>query len=162
MKVYLAGLQEAYTINYDVSKVKYALWSFPYSACRKDNHLIQPRENLIMDSGAFTFLNSQGTKGVNLDDYVVQYAEYLKTHSITQYVEMDVDSVTGYEKVKEYRRYLEKETNLPCILRAVRNIDIIRGRGGRATIHFHRFCGTNAAKNAIWNDNSASISQNVV
>lgn len=115
MKVYLAGLQEAYTINYDVSKVKYALWSFPYSARRKDNHLIQPRENLIMDSGAFTFLNSQGTKGVNLDDYVVQYAEYLKTHSITQYIEMDVDSVTGYEKVKEYRRYLEKETNLPCI-----------------------------------------------
>lgn len=61
----------------------------------------------MLDSGIFTFINSK-TK-VDIDNYVHEYAEYIKKHQIKSYVELDMDQILG---VKETRRLRDRLENL--------------------------------------------------
>lgn len=93
----------------------YVLESFAYI---KPNDVIVPLipffKGFLLDSGAFTFMAQ--TKGpVDFDEYLRRYIAFIKKHDIQHFFELDVDSVVGYEKVKEYRRILERETGRRCI-----------------------------------------------
>lgn len=79
--------------------------------------LLRQQTNIfLIDSGAFTFMNSpQRAKKVSLDAFVEQYAKFLRDYAIEYFFEMDVDSVTGYEKVLEYREFIEKVTKRKSI-----------------------------------------------
>lgn len=110
MKVFLAG-QSNY-VDLDWSSCKYCLESFYYFKPEQVKDL-ERWDMFLLDSGAFTFMNS-GSKG-DFDEYLNRYIEFIKKHDIEYFFELDVDSVVGYEKVKQMRKRLENETGKKCI-----------------------------------------------
>lgn len=66
-------------------------------------------ENFMLDSGAFTFLTSHKGK-VDWNDYIKRYAEFINKNDVKLFFELDIDSIVGYDKVLEMRKYLEVET----------------------------------------------------
>jgi hypothetical protein len=72
-------------------------WAIPYM------------KNFMLDSGAFTFMTSHKGK-VDWNDYLRRYAEFINKNNVKLFFELDVDSVTGYKKVLEMRKFLERET----------------------------------------------------
>lgn len=70
--------------------------------------------DFMLDSGAFTFMQGKGGK-IEWDDYIERYADFINRNKIEKFFELDIDSVVGYEKVKEYRKKLESLTSKQCI-----------------------------------------------
>ena len=68
----------------------------------------------LLDSGAFTFMNSQKGK-IDFDEYLTRYINFINKYDIKYFFELDVDSIVGYEKVKQLRKRLENETGKKCI-----------------------------------------------
>jgi hypothetical protein len=65
-------------------------------------------DNFILDSGAFSLFN--GIKKLSYNDlklYIDKYCDYINKYEIKQFVEMDIDSVIGYEEVKKINKYIE-------------------------------------------------------
>lgn len=113
MRVYLACPFEAGVGS--LCEDVYVLESFYYL---KPEHIpfIPKCKDVLIDSGAFTFISSQSKgKEVNFDDYVERYTSFLKQNKIKHYFELDVDKVKGLGYVEEVRRYLEKSTGTPSI-----------------------------------------------
>lgn len=72
-------------------------WAIPYL------------KNFMLDSGAFTFMTSHKGK-VDWNDYLRRYAEFINKNNVKLFYELDIDSIVGYEKVLEMRKWLELET----------------------------------------------------
>ena len=104
MKIYLACVSSIQIE--DLMEGADILAAYPYI---KGNpqliSLIPKMRNFILDSGVFTMINTG--KKFNLDAYVEEYAHFIKTHNIKQYVELDVDQIIGVEKTRALRRRLE-------------------------------------------------------
>lgn len=66
--------------------------------------------DFILDSGAFTFCGTGGFKADKFNDYLERYADFINQNHVDKFFELDVDSITGYEKVLEYRKRLERLT----------------------------------------------------
>lgn len=79
--------------------------------------LIPYFKGFMLDSGAFTFMQQQKQKSVavDFDAYLDKYIAFINTYHIDQFFELDIDNLVGYEKVKQYRRILEKRTGKQCI-----------------------------------------------
>ena len=120
MKVYLAGGLTTGNIHVDkIEKVLqelkndglkiYILESFfgMASRCRAKN-LSCYADSFMLDSGAFSFLSSG--KNIDCERYVARYIEYIKANNISLFFELDIDKIVGYDRVKEIRRRLERET----------------------------------------------------
>lgn len=71
--------------------------------------LIPKLSKFLLDSGAFTFMSSHKGK-VDWNNYLRRYADFINTYDIKLFFELDIDSIVGYEKVLEMRRWLELET----------------------------------------------------
>ena len=85
-------------------------WQIPY---------IKKTKLFLLDSGAFTFI-SANTKGKtiqykDIESYLEKYIKFINDNDIKYFFELDIDTIIGYEKVKELRRKLEKETHKKCI-----------------------------------------------
>jgi hypothetical protein len=91
----------------------YTLESFFY-ADKDTERLIPYFGDFLLDSGAFTFMMGKGGSP-KWDEYVEKYADFIVRNDVKKYFELDIDSVVGYERVREIRRRLEKLTNRPCI-----------------------------------------------
>ena len=65
-------------------------------------------ESFMLDSGAFTFFSSG--KHVDWDEYLEQYAEFIKRNRVGLFFELDIDSLVGYDRVKKFRCGLERMT----------------------------------------------------
>ena len=66
-------------------------------------------KNFMLDSGAFTFMTSH--KGeVDWNKYLQEYADFINKNDVKLFYELDIDSIVGYEKVKEMRKWLEAAT----------------------------------------------------
>ena len=61
--------------------------------------------NFLLDSGIFTFINSG--KYVNMDEYIRNYAAFIRDYKIKDYVELDVDQIEGVEQTRRIRDKLE-------------------------------------------------------
>lgn len=70
-------------------------------------------EHFMLDSGAFTFLNSK--RNVDIDDYVEGYIKFIKEYDVQHFFELDIDSIVGYEEVKKIRQKIERRTKKRCI-----------------------------------------------
>lgn len=70
--------------------------------------------DFLLDSGAFSFMTGNG-KFPDWDEYIERYADFINRNKIEKFFELDIDSVVGYEKVKEFRKRLEKLTYRQCI-----------------------------------------------
>ena len=66
-------------------------------------------KNFMLDSGAFTFMTSHKGK-VDWNDYLRRYADFINKNNVKLFYELDIDSIVGYEKVLEMRKWLELET----------------------------------------------------
>lgn len=64
--------------------------------------------SFMLDSGAFTFFSSG--KQVDWNEYVGRYCEFVRRNNVGLFFELDIDAIIGYEKVKDIRRRIERET----------------------------------------------------
>ena len=112
MKVFLAGTSTRSFIS-NIADSKYLLESF-YTIKEWQIPFIKNCKMFLLDSGAFTFMNSQ--KGnVDFNEYLTRYINFINKYDIKYFFELDVDSIVGYEKVKQLRKRLENETGKKCI-----------------------------------------------
>ena len=69
----------------------------------------------MLDSGAFTYINGRDGRDVDWMGYARRYAEYVRDHDIENYLELDVDSIIGYDNVRRLRQEIESITHRPSI-----------------------------------------------
>lgn len=113
MKVCLAGTSCLKNNLNQYKKIPFMLESF-YSIKEWQVPFIKNCDLFLLDSGAFTFMNS--FKGnVNWQEYIDKYADFIIKNNITYFFELDIDVLVGYDKVKEYTKYLEKKVGKKCI-----------------------------------------------
>lgn len=91
----------------------FILESFFY-ADEDTERLIPYFGDFLLDSGAFTFMQGKGGKP-DFDGYVARYADFINRNHVDKYFELDIDSVVGYEKVKQIRAKLERLTGKQSI-----------------------------------------------
>lgn len=85
-----------------------------YYADADTERLIPYYGDFLLDSGAFTFVQGKGGSP-DWDEYVERYADFVVRNNVQKYFELDIDSVVGYDRVKEIRRKLERLTGRPSI-----------------------------------------------
>ncbi len=125
MKLYLSGLETfSYLKDFEIETPLFILGSFYYLKKSKLDFLNKYIEfknkcnDFILDSGAFSLLNSSKNLNEflkNLDNYIQEYIDFINKYNIKHFIELDIDSLVGYEKVKEIRKRIEKATNKKCI-----------------------------------------------
>ncbi|MCW6663940.1 hypothetical protein NHG23_08595 [Aerococcaceae bacterium NML190073] len=99
----------------EILKSKYLLISYYYYK-GKDLGLLKGNKDLICDSGAFTFMFSKKVPSKTaLLQYAKEYAQFVIDNDIQYYVELDVDSIFGYEFALQLREILENKVGRPCI-----------------------------------------------
>ena len=119
MKIYTAGIAPSGgdKAEYYQRAIKqyrpFILESF-YYADETTEKLLPYFGDFLLDSGAFTFMQSSKTHVV-WEDYIERYADFINRNNVKKFFELDIDSVVGYDKVLEYRTRLEKLTNKQCI-----------------------------------------------
>lgn len=116
MKIYFAGAENHFEIIQKINEIKKMniLCSFIYTSEKMTDYFSQFNDVLI-DSGAFTFMNQSKNSNVDFFDYANKYADFIKKKKIKRYFELDIDSIVGYEKVKEIRKLLEDKTGVKPI-----------------------------------------------
>lgn len=119
MKVCLASLDTGLLIpTCDVSICKYVLQSF-YTATPTQMMLGKKADFFLLDSGAFTFMQSQkkgdGRKNIDFETYADQYIEFINKWDVDYYFELDIDDVVGIEEVERLRKKIEDGVGKPSI-----------------------------------------------
>lgn len=66
-----------------------------------------PRFNSFMLD---TFSLFSGKERIKVDEYINRYIKYINANDIKLFFELDIDKIIGYDRVKEIRRRLERET----------------------------------------------------
>lgn len=93
-----------------VSRVN-LLESFYYLSDWQISH-ITDFKRFMLDSGAFTLAISR--KGAltdsELEDYVRRYIDFVATHEVTEFFEVDIDHVKGTDWVRRTTERIERET----------------------------------------------------
>lgn len=76
----------------------------------------KPFKGLIVDSGAFTFMNgtASGTH-IDWDRYAEEYADFVKQYHAKNYIELDLDAIIGLNEVERLRKKLAKIVGYPPI-----------------------------------------------
>lgn len=91
----------------------YILESFFY-VNKETEKLLPLFGDFMLDSGAFTFMQNNQNH-LNWEEYIERYADFINTNRVDKFFELDIDSVVGYDNVKEYRKKLERLTNKQSI-----------------------------------------------
>lgn len=114
MKLCLAATSGVYESSRPIVKdIPYLLESFYYFHDFQ-KPLIKSAELFLLDSGAFTFMNS--VKGqVNWNKYIDDYIAFINENGIKYFFELDIDVIVGYEEVKRIRAKIECETGKKSI-----------------------------------------------
>ena len=72
--------------------------------------------DFMLDSGGFSFIaNNKTGAGINWKEYIRHYANFINRWNIKKFIELDIDNLVGYERVKDYRKMLEDLTGKPAI-----------------------------------------------
>lgn len=111
--IYLAGISTAKELFYENQTIKYVLISF-LEVKQLDLSKLN-KHYLLLDSGAFTYLNSKKNAIINWDNYINEYANYINKNNINLFFELDIDPIVGLKEVERLRLKLEKLTNKQCI-----------------------------------------------
>ena len=112
MKLFIAGTNSNSKLVLD-NPPKYVLESFYYIK-EWQLQLIKKCDMFLLDSGAFTFMNST-KKQVDWKSYIDKYIKFIDENDIKYFFELDIDVVVGYENVKKIREYIEEKTGKQCI-----------------------------------------------
>lgn len=121
MRVYLAstfiGMDKASRKEFiSQGKPKYILETFfnGEKMC-KEALSNTTRENFILDSGAFSYMSGAECTESFIEEYAERYIDFIKQNKITQYMEMDVDTIFGLPFVERIRKKMEQETGMQSI-----------------------------------------------
>lgn len=100
-----------------VGKPKYLLNTFfeGEEACERVLHIAGSPSNFLLDSGAFSFMSGAECSERQIEEYAERYAEFIKKHHITQYFELDVDTIFGLPFTEKIRNKLERQTGIQSI-----------------------------------------------
>ena len=125
MKIYLAGVYQSLApfLRKEINNENFTPRLFnSFSPTDKVNVLesfyyangltsfYMPYVNYLLDSGAFTFMSGKSADNINWKHYITQYADFINSHNIDLFFELDIDSVVGYDKVLDLRKLLEDKT----------------------------------------------------
>ena len=112
MKIFIAGTSVSEEVLKE-HKIDYILESF-YAIKEWQIPYIKGCKMFLLDSGAFTFMNTHKGK-IDFNQYLKDYINFINKYDIKYFFELDIDSIVGHEKVKEMRATLEKGTGKKCI-----------------------------------------------
>lgn len=118
MKVFLAMGSSGYVksmypqMQEGLLKSSYLLQSF-YYITKPQLPVIQKVKEFLLDSGAFTYMNSGGRHDIN--SYIDRYIEFINKYDIQQFFELDTDAIHGLKNVERFRKKIEDETHKKCI-----------------------------------------------
>jgi hypothetical protein len=122
MKVYLAGTapwRESGIYDNSISSLRpYVLESFFSLKGSNEPWVMRMRplfKSFLLDSGAFTFMSNVKGRMPNFDNYVEEYAAFIKAYNVDLFFELDIDSVVGLPEVERLRIKLESLTGKQCI-----------------------------------------------
>lgn len=79
------------------------------------SELIPSLGDYFLDSGVFTFLKQNTSGNVDWNKYIEKYAQFINTHNIKKYFELDIDHLVGWNTVKKMTAFLKKETGVTPI-----------------------------------------------
>lgn len=111
MKLYLAGDHTVKNgVLADWSNIN-ILESYVYAKKNQNIYRLIGCEGVsfLLDSGAFTFMQNQKA-GLNWDNYIAEYCEFVNAHKVKHFFELDIDSVVGLKKVESLRAKIEQLT----------------------------------------------------
>lgn len=118
MIIYLAGVANTRGLLDEYLKKKKVdipiLGSFHY-VNGYHKKIIPYLEHFLLDSGAFTFMNSRHKSKVDWNNYLQKYIDFINEYDIKYFFELDIDVVVGYDRVREMRKILETKTGKRCI-----------------------------------------------
>ena len=78
--------------------------------------LLNRFKGFLLDSGAFTFLNTEKTvSNVDFENYADRYADFIKENRIKRYFELDIDSIVGLKETERLRKRIENRCGVQCI-----------------------------------------------
>lgn len=114
MRVFLACTN---SVNDDIrKKSKYCLESF-FGGEKVCLNVLRNcgKDNFLLDSGAFSYMNGQKCVKEDLLKYLDKYIDFINKYDIKYFFELDVDVIFGIDFVEQMRRKLENETGKKCI-----------------------------------------------
>ena len=118
MKVYLAatsGVKDCFLDGTIRPEEVYVLESF-YSMQEWQKPLLNRFKSFLLDSGAFTFLNSvKSQANADFERYSDQYADFIRENHIKHYFELDIDGIVGLKEVERLRNRIEQRSGVQCI-----------------------------------------------
>lgn len=113
MKLCIAGTNAGKRFfEHSLKELRFVLESHFYMQSWQAEQL-KDIEHFMLDSGAFTFLNSK--RNIDIEEYTDTYIDFINNYDIQYFLELDIDSVVGYEEVKRIRRKIERKTKKRCI-----------------------------------------------
>ena len=112
MKFCFAATHSRPHLKKELLQAKFVLESFFYI---KEHQLeyLKSRELFLLDSGAFSFINTG--KRVNWIDFADKYADFVRTHRIKHYFELDIDQIIGVKETLKLRERLESRVGWQSI-----------------------------------------------
>lgn len=115
MRLYLAA-PNAFKKIVDISKIKYALTTFieGEKSCYSVIKTVG-RENFLLDSGAYSFMNALKGKPVDFNEYQSKYIDFINKADVKYFFNLDLDNIIGIEKTKQMRDELERRTGKKCV-----------------------------------------------
>lgn len=115
MKVCLAGSRSWVPVDVQKAYKPFILESF-LSTSASTTELIRHFPFYMLDSGIFSFMTGvkQYTQA-EFTKYVDKYIAYVVNNNIKLFFEMDADSLIGYKKVLDLRKYINREVGRDCI-----------------------------------------------
>lgn len=113
VKVFLSGTDLLKNYPDELKKAKYQLATF-YTIKDWMIPILNDCTEWLLDSGAFSMMNGRKNK-IDFDSYLERYIDFIKSYNVKLFFELDLDSVIGYEKTKEFTKRLESKTGRQCI-----------------------------------------------
>lgn len=72
-------------------------------------------DRFLLDSGAFSYMNGAHVTLEQMEAYVNRYIEFITSHNVKQFIEIDVDNIFGLQQVELWRKRMERAAGHPCI-----------------------------------------------
>jgi hypothetical protein len=117
MIIYIAGANTRQLRT--LIRKAYILESFAYIKKHSSDLSLLMQNNILLDSGAFTFIGKSkkkiDTKNLDWEGYITEYANFINKHKIDLFIELDIYSVVGLERTEALRGRLEMITEKQAI-----------------------------------------------
>lgn len=116
MTIYLATPTSVLTYDKTATKGVYILETYHEIKNKESIPWLDPNY-FMLDSGAYTFMrgNAKNIDKIDWEQYIFEYAKFIKKHKVKLFFELDIDSIIGYDNVLRLTEKLNKLVGYKCI-----------------------------------------------